>query len=105
MERELPKNYQNIRMRYEEYEKALSELGKAIRESGPINDKTAQLIQIGASAAIRAEGAVHSHTRRALEAGATADEIYHNVLLLTSVVGFPNVAAAVSWIDDVVLKD
>lgn len=105
MKRELPKNYQNIRMRYEEYGKALSELGKTIKESGPIDDKTAHLIQLGAAAAIRAEGAVHSHTRRALEAGANAEEIYHSVLLLTSVIGFPNVAAAFSWIDDIVLKD
>jgi hypothetical protein len=29
----------------------------------------------------RLEGAVHSHTRRALEARATAEEIYHVVLL------------------------
>jgi alkylhydroperoxidase/carboxymuconolactone decarboxylase family protein YurZ len=104
MERELPKNYTNIRMRYEEYSKALSELGKAVKNAGPIDEKTSHLIQIGAAAAIRSEGAVHSHTRRALECGASEDEIYHSVLLLTSVIGFPNVAAAVSWVDDIVLK-
>ncbi|HMK54108.1 MAG TPA: carboxymuconolactone decarboxylase family protein [Methanobacteriaceae archaeon] len=102
MDRELPKNYQNIRMRYEEYGQALSELGKAVKEAGPLDEKTAHLVQIGAAAAIRSEGAVHSHTRRALELGASPDEIYHSVLLLTSVIGFPNVAAAVSWVDDIV---
>lgn len=102
MDRELPKNYQNIRMRYEEYGQALSELGKAMKEAGPLDEKTAHLVQIGAAAAIRSEGAVHSHTRRALELGASPDEIYHSVLLLTSVIGFPNVAAAVSWVDDIV---
>ncbi|MDI9437788.1 MAG: carboxymuconolactone decarboxylase family protein [Euryarchaeota archaeon] len=102
MTRELPKHYQNIRKRYEEYGQALSELGKAMKDAGPLDEKTSQLIQLGASAAIRSEGAVHSHTRRALEEGASADEIYHSVLILTSVIGFPNVAAAVSWIDDVV---
>jgi AhpD family alkylhydroperoxidase len=103
MARELPEHYQNIRKRYEEYGKALSELGKAMKDAGPLDEKTSQLIQLGASAAIRSEGAVHSHTRRALEEGASVDEIYHSVLILTSVIGFPNVAAAVSWIDDVVL--
>ena len=102
MARELPTHYQNIRKRYEEYGQALSELGKAMKDAGPLDEKTSQLIQLGASAAIRSEGAVHSHTRRALEEGASADEIYHSVLILTSVIGFPNVAAAVSWIDDVV---
>lgn len=104
MARELPKHYQNIRKRYEEYSQALSELGKAMKDAGPLDEKTSQLIQLGASAAIRSEGAVHSHTRRALEEGASTDEIYHSVLILTSVIGFPNVAAAFSWIDDVVLE-
>lgn len=49
---------------------------------------------------MRSEGAVHSHVRRALEAGATPEEIYHAVMLLTSTIGFPNVAAALSWAED-----
>ncbi|MDO5835036.1 MAG: carboxymuconolactone decarboxylase family protein [Methanobacterium sp.] len=105
MEKEVPKHYQNIRIRYEEYGQALSELGKAIKKSGPIDEKTAHLIQLGGAAAIRSEGGVHSHTRRALELGVSPEEIYHSVLLLTSVIGFPNVAAAISWIDDIVLTD
>jgi 4-carboxymuconolactone decarboxylase len=105
MEKELPKNYQNIRMRYEEYGQALSELGKAIKKAGPIDEKTSHLIQLAAAAAIRSEGGVHSHTRRALELGVSPDELYHSVLLLTSVIGFPNVAAAISWVDDIVLKE
>jgi 4-carboxymuconolactone decarboxylase len=105
MDREIPKHYKNIRMRYPEYGRTLSELGRAIKEAGPLDEKTAQLIQIGASAAIRSEGAVHSHTKRALKAGASAEEIYHCALLLTSIIGFSNVAAAISWIDDILLKD
>ena len=40
------------------------------------------------------------HVRRALKEGATADEINHTLLLLTSTIGFPAVAAALSWVDD-----
>ena len=47
-----------------------------------------------AAAAVRSEGAVHSHTRRALAVGAQTDEIYHTLILLTSTIGFPNVLAA-----------
>jgi alkylhydroperoxidase/carboxymuconolactone decarboxylase family protein YurZ len=51
---------------------------------------------------VHSEGSVHSHARRARKAGATADEINHAILLLTSTIGFPSVAAALSWVDDTV---
>jgi alkylhydroperoxidase/carboxymuconolactone decarboxylase family protein YurZ len=78
------------------------EFGKTLREAGPINEKDANLIQLGAAAAVKAEGAVHSHVRRALDAGASADEIYHAIILLASTIGFPAVAAALSWARDIV---
>ena len=45
---------------------------------------------------------MHSHTRRALEAGVSAAEIHHALLLLTSTIGFPTVVASMSWADDVI---
>jgi AhpD family alkylhydroperoxidase len=78
------------------------DLGKAVREAGPIDEKNSQLIQIGAAAAIRSEGSVHSHVKRALKAGASAGEIYHAIILLTSTIGFPAVAAALSWAKDII---
>jgi AhpD family alkylhydroperoxidase len=78
------------------------ELGKALREAGPINAKDAHLIQLAAAAAIRAEGSVHSHVKRALTAGATPEEIYHAIILLTSTIGFPAVAAALSWAKEII---
>jgi AhpD family alkylhydroperoxidase len=80
------------------------DLGKAVREAGPIDEKNSQLIQLGAAAAIRAEGSVHSHVKRALDAGASAEEIYHAIVLLTSTLGFPAVAAALSWAREIVEK-
>jgi len=70
-------------------------------DAGPLTEKTRHLVQIGAAAAIRSEGAVHSHTRRALAAGATRDEVQHAVIAATSTIGFPNVMAALSWINDI----
>jgi AhpD family alkylhydroperoxidase len=105
MEKKLPKNYQNIRTRYEDYGQALGELGKAMKNAGPLDEKTSQLIQIAAAAAIKSEGSVHSHIRRAMELGASPDEIYHSILLLTSIIGFPSVAAAFSWADDLIMED
>ena len=99
-----PKQYESIKERFGEFHEALSALGKAARGSGPIDEKTGHLIQLAAAAATRSEGAVHSHARRALAAGATADELYHAVILTTSTIGFPTVSAALSWIDDTIGK-
>jgi AhpD family alkylhydroperoxidase len=95
------KRYQKLKERHPEYMNAVESLGKAAKAEGPLDEKTAQLIQLAAAATARAEGSVHSHTRRAIEAGAQADEIYHAIILLTSTIGFPNVVAALSWVDDV----
>lgn len=80
---------------------AVETLGQTLKREGPIDEKTAQLIQLAAAAAIQSEGAVHSHTRRALEAGAKPEEIRHTLILLTSTIGFPTMVAAMSWADNI----
>jgi alkylhydroperoxidase/carboxymuconolactone decarboxylase family protein YurZ len=37
-------------------------------------------------------------------AGATREEVQHAVIVATSTIGFPNVMAALSWINDVTGK-
>lgn len=100
----LPKQYIAIRKKYKGLIKAVENLGKAAKTAGPLNKKTSELIQIAAAAAVRSEGAVHSHTRRALAAGAKPDEIRHAIVLLTSTIGFPAVSAALTWVNDVLEK-
>ena len=101
----LPGQYVAVRKRFKKYFTALNNLGKTARESGPLDEKTSHLIQLAAAATVRSEGAVHSHARRALEAGASPDELYHALLLLTSTIGFPTVSAALSWIEDIIATD
>ena len=96
------KHYQVLKERHPGFLDAAEALGKAVKNEGPLDEKTAQLIQLAAATTIRSEGSVHSHTRRALDAGATADEIHHALILLTGTIGFPGVAAALSWADDVI---
>jgi 4-carboxymuconolactone decarboxylase len=98
----LPDQYTGIGKKFKKYFTALNNLGKAARAAGPLDEKTTQLVQLAGAAAVRSEGAVHSAARRALEAEASPDEIYHSLLLLTSTIGFPTVSAALSWIDDVI---
>lgn len=99
-----PGIYLQLRKRYQDYLDAVEGLGRAAHGAGPLDEKTAHLVQLGAAAAIRSEGAVHSHVRRALETGATTDEIHHALISVTSTIGFPNVVAALSWAEDVLGK-
>jgi AhpD family alkylhydroperoxidase len=99
-----PAQYTSIMKRYGKVIKALDGLGRAVKGSGPLSKKTSELIQLAAAATVRSEGSVHSHTRRALAAGAKPDEIRHAVVLLTSTIGFPTVSAALSWVDDVLAQ-
>lgn len=97
----MPKWYKLLTERHGKFMDAVEELGKVVRQEGPLDDKTAHLVQLAAAAAARSEGAVHSHARRAIEAGAKPEELYHAIILLTSTIGFPNVSAALSWVADV----
>ena len=100
-----PKTYRRVQERHPKLIEALDQLGQAAKQEGPLTEKQAQLIQLAAAASIRSQGAVHSHVRRALEAGATAEEIYHALILLTSTIGFPTVVAALSWAEDLLCEN
>ncbi len=95
-----PRHFDELHARYPGYFEALEHLGETVRNLGPLDARTCHLIQLGAAAAARSEGAVHSHARRAIEAGVTREEIHHALLSLTSTIGFPAVSAAMSWVDD-----
>jgi len=99
-----PRHHSVIMTKHPKLADAMEALGVAVREEGPIEEKTAQLIQLAAAAGIRSEGSVHSHTRRALAAGATPEEVRHCLILLVSTIGFPTVAGALSWANDVIEK-
>ena len=97
--------YSFIKGKHPNFIKALEQLGEAVRLEGPLDEKTAHLVQLAGAAASRSEGSVHSHARRALKAGATPDEIYHSIILLTSTIGFPPTSAALSWVYDVLKEE
>lgn len=99
--RKPPRHFNQLTKRFPEYMTVLERLGETVKQAGPLDPKTSELIQLAASAAIRSEGAVHSHTRRVQDLGATREEVYQTLLLLTSTIGFPTVSAAMTWADDV----
>ena len=93
--------YLRLKKDQPDFVKALDGLGSAARKAGPLDEKTVQLIQLAAAAAIGSEGSVRSHARRALEVGARAEEIRQALMVLATVVGLPNVLAAIGWADEV----
>jgi 4-carboxymuconolactone decarboxylase len=97
--------YTYLKEKHGGFVKALEQLGESVRQEGPLPERTGHLIQLAAAAAIRSEGSVHSHTRRALQAGVTPEEIYHALIMLTSTIGFPTVSASLSWAYDVIEKN
>jgi 4-carboxymuconolactone decarboxylase len=95
-----PSHYQDLQKRFPDVLAAVNNLGTTVRAAGPLDNKTAELIQLGVAASSGSTGAVRSHARRALQAGATEEELQHALLLLISTIGFPQVAAALAWIQE-----
>ena len=94
---QLPKPYQQFRTNYPQVYKAYEQLGEAAANAGPLDAKTRELIRLGMSAANKSESAVQSHTHRALDAGATSEEIEHTLLLGINTLGFSTIMAAITW--------
>ena len=100
-ETKLPKAASEIAERHPEVWQAFQDLGEACGNAGPLDAKTRHLIKIAIAIAGRSEGATHSHVRRALADGVTAEEIRHVSLLVAPTLGFPQAVAGRTWIEDV----
>jgi 4-carboxymuconolactone decarboxylase len=98
----LPAPYKRFQKEFPEVSKAYSAFAQACHEHGPLDEKTRRLVKLGVAVGICSEGAVKSHARRALGAGATVEEVRHAALLGMSTIGFPKTIAALEWIDEVV---
>ena len=94
---QLPKPYQQFGDEYPAVYAAYENLGAAAAGAGPLDAKTRELIKLGMAAAYGSESGVQSHTHRALEAGASAEEILHTLLLGINTLGFSAMMAALTW--------
>ncbi len=97
---QMSNHYQYLLKTFPDVMTAVENLGTTVRRSGPLDKKTTELIQLAVAAAAQSTGAVRSHAKRAMGAGASRQEIEHALLVLISTIGFPKVAAALSWIDE-----
>ena len=97
----IPKRYRRFKEEFSEVANAYEAMGDAVHGAGPIDEKTRALIKLAISTGARFEGAVHSHTRKALKAGASPEELRHVAMLSLPTIGLPSMMAALSWIDDI----
>jgi alkylhydroperoxidase/carboxymuconolactone decarboxylase family protein YurZ len=100
-----PKHFTKFTDKYPDVAKAYSALGDAVHKSGPLDEKTRALIKIAISGGSKAQGAFHAHVRKARRLGISFDEIKHVALLAAPTIGFPNMMALMSWIEDVENKE
>lgn len=97
-----PGAYGDFRTAYPATATAYDALASESRLAAGFDEKHAALLKLALAVGARLEGAVHSHTRRALAAGATPAEVRGVTLLAVTTCGFPQAMAALTWVEDVV---
>lgn len=99
-----PSTYQKFKKKYPELVAAYETLGDECQKAGPLSVKERALAKLAIAVGAGLEGAVHSHTRRALDAGLAPDEIRHAVMLSLTTIGFPSMMRTLTWVEDVLKK-
>ncbi len=97
----IPKPYKQMHQQHPELMQAYESFGEAARKCGPLSDREVALVKLGISIGAGLEGAAHSHCRKALEAGCTAEDLRHLAILSAPTTGFPSMMRARSWVEDV----
>jgi alkylhydroperoxidase/carboxymuconolactone decarboxylase family protein YurZ len=89
---------------YPEVWAAYNRLGNASAAAGPLDEKTQRLVKLAIAIGGRRQGAVNSHTRRALAAGCSPEEIVHVGVLAITTMGWPAAFAAICWIKETLAR-
>jgi len=100
----IPKPYKQMHSEHPEFMQAYEAFGIAARQAGPLSDREVSLVKLAISIGAGLEGAAHSHCRKALGAGCSAEDLRHVALVSAPTIGFPTMMRARSWVEDVVGK-
>jgi len=94
---EPPKTFKAFVRRFPALGEAHERIAEAVDGLGPLDAKTRALVKIGICLGGGLESALRSHVRRALQAGATEEEIEQALMLGMNTIGFPRTVAGWSW--------
>jgi alkylhydroperoxidase/carboxymuconolactone decarboxylase family protein YurZ len=97
----LPRVYTDFTERFPEVAAAQGALARTIREQSPFDEKTERLLTLALAIGAEANGGVRSNVRKALQQGATVEELRAVALAAITTCGFPTAVAALRWIDEV----
>lgn len=97
----LPSGAAKIAKTYPAVWTAYEQLGAACAKSGPLDTRTLRLVKLAIAVGAESEGAVHSHVRRGLDEGVSADELLHVSLLAIPSLGLAKAVAAMTWVEDI----
>jgi 4-carboxymuconolactone decarboxylase len=97
----LPGAAQGIAVKYPDLWQAYQRLGEEASRAGPLDARTRRLAHLALAIASGSEGATHSHARRALAEGITAEELEHIALLAITTIGWSNAVKGLTWVRDV----
>jgi AhpD family alkylhydroperoxidase len=97
----LPSAAGKVASEYPAVWQAYAALGKATAEAGPLDQRTRRLVKLALSVGASSEGAVHSHTRRAIEEGISKEELKQVALLAIATLGLPQAVKGITWIEDI----
>lgn len=97
----LPQVYVDFTERFPEVAEAQGELARRIREGTPFDEATNRLLKLALAIGSESEGAVRSNTRKALQHGASPDDVRAVALLALTTCGFPTTIAALGWMQEV----
>jgi AhpD family alkylhydroperoxidase len=104
MSLEKPKAHKRFLEEFPRIGEAYHDLATAAHEAGPLDDQTRQLVKLALAIGDRHEGAVHAHTRRAVQAGIAPEAIRQVVALAVTTLGMANAVAAYTWVNDILEK-
>lgn len=105
MKEQLPKHYMAFLSKYPDLAKAYRNLGEAVHQAGPLDEKTRALVKCALAGAAKLEGGFHAQVRKAKQQGISIAEVQHVALLALPTLGFPHTIMLLSWIDDVYGED
>lgn len=101
---DVPRTYQRFTERFPAVAEAHTAVGRA-GDQGPLDRKIVELIKLGICVGAGLESASKSHARRAVQHGATPEEVEHAVALAVNPVGFPRAVMAWQWVTEQLARE
>ena len=98
---ELPGSAGQVAREKPELWRAFQALGRATGEAGPLSGREQRVGKLALAIGGGSGGATHSHARRGIADGLSADELEHVAFLAITTLGWPQAVRGLTWVRDV----